>query len=165
MISMELYSPEEQNLYNPAYIGVILYQAIREHQRHNEAGLHCALAYLIVPLALSSRYSSNLPTSITTPISGWVADQEGELIGYSDSVNAYINIVNNAISFLMSRGVVVLSENGRYRIQNDQMSQLPTFVKHNVVFRKSFQSAGFLGRWFSRASSVESVFAYFGIKP
>lgn len=165
MIAEEIYSFEEQNLYNPAYIGAILYQAIRQYQLKNEAGLHCSLAYLIAPLAVSPRYSSNLPSAITSPIAGWVADHEGELIGFSESVGAYIDIVNSAITFLLGHGAIALGEDGRFCIANDHMAQLPSLVKHNSVFKKSFQSAGFLGRWFSAASSVESIYAYFGVKP
>jgi hypothetical protein len=165
MIYEEMYSSEEQNLYNPAYIGVILYQSIREYQKKNEAGLHCALAYLIAPLALSPRYSSNLPSTITTPIAGWVAEQEGVLIGFSESVGAYIDIVNSAIAFLLDHSAIVLGEDGRYHMPNDQMALLPALVNRNPVFKKNFQSAGFLGRWFAGASSVESIYAFFGVKP
>ena len=165
MISATAYSSEENNLYNPAYIGAILYQSIREHQAQNEAGLHCTLVYLIIPLALSPRYSLKLPKTITTPIAGWVAEYEGELIGLAESAAAYIDFVNSAIAFLLDYEAVILSDEGRYSIPNDKMAKMPTFVNHNMILKQSFLSAGFLGRWFAAASSVESIFAHFGVKP
>lgn len=159
------YSSEEKNLYNSAYIGAILYQAIREHQNQNKTGLHCTLVYLIIPLALSPRYSLKLPKGITTPIASWVTENEFELISFAESATAYIDIVNSAIAFLLDHGAVILNENGRYIIPNDKMAKMPTIVKNNLRFKQSFLSAGFLGRWFAIASSVESIYTLLGVKP
>ena len=79
-------SKEEVNLYNPAYVGVILYQSIRQCSENNQKGLHCSLLYLIAPLALCARYSSVLPASVSTPIAGWASDCEGSLVGFANSV-------------------------------------------------------------------------------
>jgi hypothetical protein len=160
-----LLSPEEQNLYNPAYVGVILYHAIRECQAKNDIGLHCALTYLVAPLALSRGYSSLLPSTILTPIAGWAAEAEGHLVGFSESVSSYIEIVNSAIAYLLEREAVVLAEDGFYRVDNDQIPQLPAMINNNTIFKNSYQSAGFLGRWFASASSVEIIYTHFGVAP
>ncbi len=165
MILTAAYSSEESNLYNPAYIGVILYQAIREHQAQNGIGLHCTLPYLVIPLALPPCYSLMLPKTISTPIAGWTAGHEGELIGFADSATAYIDIVNSAITFLLEHEAVILSEDGRYSIPNDKIAKMPAFITHNPIFKKNFMAAGFLGRWFAVASSVESIYTHFGVKP
>lgn len=158
-------SSEELNLYNPAYVGTILYQAIRECLTKNSRGLHCSLVYLIAPLALSHRYSSTLPASVSTPIAGWTADYEGNLIGFASSVRAYIDVVNLAISFLLEHGAVNLSDDGHFIIQNDAIPKMPALINKNHSFKKAFASAGFLGRWFGQSSSIENIYAYFGVKP
>jgi hypothetical protein len=165
MISSITYSSEEKNLFNPAYVGLILYQAIREYQIKNSTGLHCSLAYLILPLALSPRYSLKLPKIISTPIAGWSVEHEGELIGFAESARAYLDIVNSAIIFLLEHGAISLSEEGEYSIQNDKIAKMPKFVVNNKIFKNSFLSAGFLGRWFATASSVESIYTHLGVKP
>jgi hypothetical protein len=165
MFFTKTYSSEENNLYNPAYVGAILYQCIRHHQTQSGAGLHCTLPYLVIPLALSPRYSLILPKTITTPIAGWTNGHEGELIGFADSASAYIDIVNSAIIFLLEHEAIILGEEGRYTIPIDKMAKMPAFVAHNSIFKQSFSSAGFLGRWFATASSVESIYTHFGVKP
>ncbi|MBN0989360.1 three component ABC system middle component [Amphritea pacifica] len=159
------YSLEERNLFNPAYVGTILYQSIRECQRHNEQGLHCALPYLVAPLAISPQYSKRLPSNITTPIAGWVSHQEGALIGFSSAIKAYVDIVDAAMIFLIDHGAVALRDNGYYFLPNDRMAKLPALVNRDKTFKESFLSAGFLGRWFGHAASVESIYAQFGVKP
>lgn len=161
----KILSQEELNLYNPAYIGAILYHSIREYQNNKSKGLHCALAYILIPLAVSNRYSQILPKTASTPIAGWVADHEGNLIGFSDSVNSFIDIVNSAIVFLLERKAVDLSQDGFFSIVVDHIPRSPALVNNNRFFKHAFLSGGFVGRWFSGVSSVETIYAHLGVKP
>ena len=158
-------SKDEANLYNPAYVGTVLYQAIRECSSKNQQGLHCALVFFIAPLALSSHYSSILPASISTPLAGWASDSEGHLVGFANSVSAYIDVVNLAIVFLFEQGAIFLSEDGFFLIDSEAMPKMPAMVNNNKTFKNAFLSAGFLGRWFGQFSSVESIYTHLGVMP
>lgn len=158
-------SKEEANLYNPAYVGVVLYQAIRECSEKNQKGLHCSLLYLIAPLALCRRYSSVLPASVSTPLAGWVSAFEGHLVGFSNSVSAYIDVVDMAILFLIEQEAITLSENGFFLINNGSLPKLPAMVNKNEAFKKAYLGAGFLGRWFGQSPSVEGIYTHFGVMP
>ncbi|EJL6847499.1 hypothetical protein NMS92_001913 [Vibrio cholerae] len=164
IIESEL-SKEEANLYNPAYVGVVLYQAIRECSEKNQQGLHCSLLYLIAPLALSARYSSILPATVSTPLAGWTANFEGHIVGFANSVNAYIDVVNMAILFLLEKEAISLSENGFFLIKSEAMPKLPAMVNRNEAFKRAFLGAGFLGRWFGQYPSVEGIYTHFGVMP
>ncbi|BCE02104.1 three component ABC system middle component [Marinicellulosiphila megalodicopiae] len=159
------FSSEEQNLFNPAYVGTILYHAIRECQTKNSKGLHCSLPYLLVPLALSNRYSQILPKHITTPLAGWFSDNEGTLVGFPSSVNAFIDITNTALYFLLNNGAIILEADGFLNIVDDRLAKNPSKVKNNSEFKHGFQSAGFLGRWFSCAGSAEVIYSQLGVTP
>ncbi|MBO2566039.1 three component ABC system middle component [Shewanella algae] len=164
IIESEL-SKEEANLYNPAYVGVILYQAIRECSKQNQQGLHCSLLYLIAPLSLSGCYSSVLPATVSTPLAGWAADFEGHLVGFANSVSAYIDVVNMAIVFLLEKEAISLSENGFFLINNETLPKLPAMVNKNEAFKRAFLGAGFLGRWFGQSPSVEAIYTHLGVMP
>lgn len=161
----EHYSFEEINLYNPAYVGVVLYQAIREYQAKRGSGFHCGLIYIAGPMSLSPRYSRILPTTVATPIAGWASEHEGELIGFAGVVSAYADIVNSAIVFLLEHEAVLLDDEGRYFLSDTTLPQKPNYVIKDVRFKESFLAAGLLGRWFAEASTVESVYAQLGIRP
>lgn len=166
MIFMEKqYSPEEINLYNPAYVGAILYQSIREYEAMNSSGFHCGLTYIVVPMSISPRYSKILPQTVATPISGWVAEHEGELIGFANTVSSYADSVNSAIAFLLEHEVVLMDDGGRYFLSRIALPKKPSYVFNNKNFKNSFLAAGLLGRWFSGASNVESIYAQLGIRP
>lgn len=161
----EKYSPEEVNLYNPAYVGIVLYQAIREYQENSQSGFHCGLTYIVAPMSMSPRYSRILPASVATPIVGWVAEHEGELIGLASVVSAYADIVNSAIAFLLEHEAILLDDEGRYCLTSTTFPKRPNYVIKNTKFKDSFLAAGLLGRWFSEAPTVESVYAQLGIRP
>lgn len=161
----EKYSSEEVNLYNPAYVGVILYQAIREYQSKSKLGLHCGLIYLVAPMSLSTRYSKILPTTVTTPIASWVSEHEGELIGFVNAVSAYVDAVNSAIAFLLVHEAISIDGEGRFFLTDASYPQKPSYVMKNQKFKDSFLAAGLLGRWFSVISTVESIYAQLGIRP
>lgn len=159
------YSSEEINLYNPAYVGVVLYQSIREYEAMNPSGFHCGLTYIVAPMSISPRYSKILPATVATPVSGWVAEHEGELIGFANAVSSYADSVNSAIAFLLEHEAVLMDDEGRYFLSNIALPQKPSYVFKNKNFKDSFLAAGLLGRWFSGASNIESVYAQLGIRP
>ncbi|WP_299494503.1 three component ABC system middle component [uncultured Shewanella sp.] len=159
------YSPEEINLYNPSYVGVVLYQAIREYQAKSPSGFHCGLTYIVVPMSISPRYSKILPVTVATPLAGWVSEHEGELIGFAGVVSAYADIVNSAIAFLLEHQAILMDDDGRYFLTEITFPQKPNYVVKDAKFKDSFLAAGLLGRWFSEASTVESVYAQLGIRP
>ena len=165
MILDSEFSKEEANLYNPAYVGVVLYQAIRGCSEKNQKGLHCSLLYLIAPLALCGRYSSVLPASVSTPLAGWASDYEGHLVGFANSVSAYIDVVTMAIVFLLEQKAISLSENGFFLINNETMPKSPAMVNKNKAFKKAYLGAGFLGRWFGQSPSIEGIYTHLGVMP
>lgn len=165
MFSEEFYSKVELNLYNPAFCGLLLVVSIREYQEKNANGMHCTLPYLLLPMALNKALASNLPRSITTPIAGWIAGHEGEIIGLSESVTAFIEIVESGLAFLLSKNIIYLSEEGCFYILDDKLPKTSTLQKYNKSLTSIIKSASFLGRWFASSSSVSGVYAQLGMRP
>lgn len=80
-------------------------------------------------------------------------------------VSAYVDIVNSAIAFLLEHKAVLLDDEGRYYLTDIRFPKKPSYAMNNAKFKDSFLAAGLLGRWFSVASTVESVYAQLGIRP
>lgn len=159
------FSQEESNLFNSAYVSPLLYQSIREYQSKLDSGMHCGLLYLIAPLSLSKRYMDVLPQNTTSSISKWTSQHEGELSGFPSAINAYADIVNSAIAFLLEKELVELDDSGLFHISTvTYIPKLPSHIRNNVIYYNNYRSAGFLGRWFA-CSSPEKVYAQFGVKP
>jgi hypothetical protein len=161
----ELLTQEEINLYNPAYIAFIFLASLRSFHEFNMQGMHCTLPYVIVPMSLSPNIAANLPSTYRTPISSWVADQGGELSGFSTIASAYVPIVNSAVQFLLERKIIQLTEDAHYRIENDELAKSPSLFNKSESMKQAFQAAKFIGKWFAHSSTVETIYAQLGIRP
>ncbi|MGI0118266.1 three component ABC system middle component [Zooshikella sp. RANM57] len=164
ILTNDMYSQEEFNLYNPAYAGVVLYQAIREYQTKSSKPFHCTLKYLVAPLSLSPKYLRLLPSKTVTSVIGWVAENQGELINFSKTASAYIGIVNSAAIFLLKYKLLLLDQKGYYSLTDISLPKKPKYVKCNPDFNQCYLAAGFLGRWFSEIT-VEAVYIHLGVRP
>lgn len=165
MLDQLHYSEEELNLYNPAFTGFILYSSIREFQSYRPEGMHVALPFIVLPMSLNQLVSTNLPSTYRTPIAAWVASNEGLLTDFPDQAVAYMNIVRTSLGFLLDRSLLFLSEDGRLTIGENNLVNAPGFFRKSSDMNTGLRASKFLGRWFSHAPSVETVFAQLGVRP
>lgn len=161
----EQYTQEEINLYNPAYCAALLFESMREYEALSGNGMHCSFPFLVIPMCTNPQVSGYLPAGISTPIAGWVADNEGVLVGFPASVTAFIQIVESALSFLIEKKAIELSVDGQFIVTDDKLAKKPSFITKNNDFNNAYRTAGMLGRWFASAASVEGVFTQLGVKP
>lgn len=165
MMLSEKYSQEEINLYNPAFCATLLFESIREYQSISDKGMHCSLPYLVIPMCVNPQISSFLPNTISTPVAGWVANNEGVLVEFAASATSFILIVDSAINFLIEKRAIDINEAGLFLITDDKVAKKATLISKNTDLNNAYRAAGMLGRWFASASSVESVFAQLGVRP
>jgi len=165
MLDKLRFSEEELSLYNPAFTGFILYSAIREYQSYHPDGMHVALAFIVLPMSLNQLISTNLPSTYRTPIAAWVASNEGLLADFPDQAEAYISIVRSSLGFLLDRGLLCLCDEGRLTIGQHNLVNNPGFFRQSADMSNGLRASKFLGRWFSHAPSVETVFAQLGVRP
>jgi len=165
MLDQAHYSEEEIGLFNPAYTGFILHSSIREFVGFKPNGMHCALSFVTIPMAMNQLIASKLPKTYKTPIASWVASSEGLLSDFAEQAESYNPIVRSAISFLLDRGLLSVNDSGYFLLGENEL------VKNPALFRKSSDMSGalstsrFLGKWFSHAPSTETIFAQLGIRP
>lgn len=160
------FSQEESNLYNPAYVGTLLYQSIREYKEKRQEGMHCGLVYLIAPLCLYQTYAEILPKRKTFSVFAWAKKYEGQLSDFPDTVNAYVDIVNSALIFLIHQKVLSLTEDGVLLIMNDSfLPKKPAYILNNITFHRHYLSAGLLGRWFAETETPDGIYRQLGVRP
>ena len=165
MISTELLTQEEINLYNPAYVGFLFLASLRAYSEFKEQGMHCALPYVVLSMSLSPRIAANLPSTYRTPIASWVAEQGGELADFPAMASACIPIVDTAAVFLLDKRLIRLTEVGNYVVANDNLAKSPSLFKKSSSMKQALHAANFLGKWFAHSSTVETIYAQLGIRP
>ncbi|MBC3476557.1 three component ABC system middle component [Pseudomonas taiwanensis] len=161
----EILTQEEINLYNPAYIGFLFLASLRAYCEVNAQGMHCALPYVVVPMALSPRIADSLPATYRTPIASWVAQQGGELSDFSEMATACIPIVNAATLFMLDRKVIQLTQDAHYLVAQDDLARTSSLFNKSDSMKKALKAANFIGKWFAHSSTVETIYAQLGIRP
>lgn len=165
MLDQLHYSEEELGLYNPAYTGFILHSSIYEFVSFKPEGMHCALPFVIVPMAMNQLIAHNLPKTYKTPIASWLASNEGLLSDFAEQANSYNPIVRAAISFLLDRGLLSINDNGCFLLGENELVKNPALFSKSNNMLDALRASRFLGKWFSHAPSTETIFAQLGIRP
>lgn len=165
MLDQTLYSEEELGLYNPAYTGFILYSSVTEYVSFKPDGMHCALPFITVPMAMNQLIASKLPTTFKTPIASWVASNEGLLSDFAEQADSYNSIVRAAISFLLERGLLSINDGGYFLLGENKLVKNPVLFSKSSDMSSALRASRFLGKWFSHAPSTETIFAQLGIRP
>lgn len=165
MLDSSLYSEEELGLFNPAYTGFILYSSINEFVEFNSDGMHCALPFIIIPMAMNQLIAFNLPISYRTPIASWVASNEGLLSGFSEHAESYNTIVYASVCFLLERDLLSINDSGCFLLGKKKLVKNPSLFSKSSDMSGALHASRFLGRWFSHAPSTETIFAQLGIRP
>lgn len=161
----EILTQEEINLYNPAYTGFLFLASLRACSEINTHGMHCALPYVVLPMALSPRIADSLPTTYRTPIASWVSEQGGELTDFSAMASACIPVVNASALFLLDRKIIQLTEHAHYLTAQDKLPKTPSLFNKSKSMKQALHAASFIGKWFAHSSTVETVYAQLGIRP
>lgn len=159
------YSDEEIGLYNPAYVGALLYISIREFCTIKDEGMHYAIPFVVIPLAMNSEIVTMLPPTITTPIASWVSVNEGVIYNLAEHARAFNPIVSTSIKFLLERNLLSINKEGNLILGDEQLPKSSSFYKASPFIKSNFRAASFLGRWLSHASDTETIFIHLGIRP
>ena len=165
MLNQSIYSDEELGLLNPAYTGFILYSLISEFIVFKQEGIHCAIPFIAIPMSINKTVSEKLPSTYKTPIGSWVASNEGVLVSLYEQAESYNPVVKSSISFLLDRELISINDNGHFLIENDNLVKSPALFKKSDDMKEALRASKFIGKWFSHAPSVETVFAQLGVRP
>jgi len=160
-----IYSEEEQALFNPAYTGFLLLTMIREYSSECETGMHCALPFLLLPMALNPTIATQLPNNKRSSLLAWITSHHGELSDFAELAKTYQPIVMTAITFLIEKSLLDLSDKGEFQLRATSLPKNPSLFSENVSMRSVMRTAGFLGRWFAHAPPVETLYSHLGVRP
>ncbi|MEQ3657819.1 MAG: three component ABC system middle component [Glaciecola sp.] len=165
MLNDSSFSDEELGLLNPAYVGFLLYSSLLEFEAFKKEGMNCALPFIAMPMAMNKQISTCLPTTVKTTIGAWVASNEGALASLHSQAESYNNVVKSSISFLLDRNVISICKNGNLRLENKSLVNNPVLFTKSADMKEALKASRMIGRWFSHAPSVETIFAQLGVRP
>ncbi|HDV5560839.1 TPA: hypothetical protein RI793_003473 [Vibrio cholerae] len=159
------YSDDELALYNPAYLGYLLYSSIREYNSASGRRFSSNLSFLVIPLSVNKIFYSRLPSKTTTSLDKWIGENDGYLVLFSKLAESFIPAVVDALEFLALNGLIDVDINGDINIINGNLPMTSALFNKSEDMKQSLRASKFLGKWFSFMESDVTVFAKFGVQP
>jgi hypothetical protein len=153
---------------NPAFLAILLHQAILSFERKDSQGMSYPLLMLVVPIIFYAPIRNRLPKDENSDMSQWVKDNPEVVLNFPNRVNQLIPYSKEAIIFAMQQDIIKISSEGNFLAQKKQL-----YIDKNLQWNFSPNSrtyqmktkAQFLGKWFAMSGSTEAIYRTLGIKP
>ncbi|MEP2781097.1 MAG: three component ABC system middle component [Pseudoruegeria sp.] len=157
---------EEANLFNPAFLGSLLYEQSKEYLKHTSLGLPLTYASLCISVVLHGPTRDRLPYSTVTSLYEWLQDNEDVQIGLAARVQGVQPYLKEALRFGLRKNILVLS-NGHSLIIGEVKAHFPAgFIRDTTAETKEIIDRNkFMARWFAKSGSEASVIAAWGLRP
>jgi hypothetical protein len=159
-------TPEEANLFNPALLGLLASEFIKEFSKAKEAPCPFALTFCALPVALHGKTRASLPATTVTSLYTWRERNPEALVGYAERAKSLRPAVQEAIRFCMDRNALEVATDGGLKLGKTPVAATKRFEDTLTLdARNCINATRLLGRWFARAGTTSTILAAWGIKP
>lgn len=165
MIAWKARAAEERHLLNPSFCALMLWEAARGYQSRAEAGIPIPLAFLVLPIVLHRETRGTLPRALATSLPVWLADYPLIRTRIVERTRALAPFTREALLFGGLHGLLSVRAEGVSSNTDWIQRVTPVLRSSSDEVRECGKKSGFLGKWFERAGSAETVMALFGVKP
>lgn len=161
------YPDELLNLYNPAYVGSVVYLAGRAFQAKSKRSVPIYFPFVIFPLIAVDSCRNRLPQK-TGKLSDWARQHGDALFDFPDRVVALRPFVSSSLIFLHSHSLVGRDAgdgNLRFSAHKSFKDSIDSLILSSEEVRDELDRAPIAGRLLAAETEVSSVLAIFGLKP
>lgn len=152
------------NLFNPAFLSMILRRAVDGYEKLSEEGMPFEMAFIVVPLVLHEHTRDTLPT-IATTMQTWIQENREVLIGFPRRAKEIVPFVREGLMFGVQRNVLTIEISGSLSPGAQKLVGVTQFQQLSDEVKNIYGKSEFIGRWLTQQSNVTTVFAMLGIKP
>jgi hypothetical protein len=157
---------EEANLFNPAFVGSLIYEFTKVFQNGKPDGT--PLTYLPIAFAVSlhGQTRNRLPASSVTSLYEWVQDNEDLLIGLNERIEGLLPYVREAIRFSLGQGSIRFCAGHNLQLGESRAHFSAQFIRETTPeVTEIISKSKFLARWFLKSGSESSILACWGVRP
>lgn len=153
---------EEEALFNPAFLALVIHRAVKEHEQRGGRGMSAVLSYLVPPLALHRATREGLPSVATSQMGEWIRANPLLIATLADRARALRPLVSSALCIALRYGALT-SEGDR--LFAGQLKRRTRDFPSSQDAEDCLRAAGFLGRWFAEQPDPVTVLALWGLRP
>jgi hypothetical protein len=156
---------EERSLFNPAFIGALV-AAGASGYRESGRNLPLMHAFVLVPLILYKQSRVALPRSLRTSLAAWVQEHPVARADVVARTRPMVPIVREGVLFGAIHGLLELGPDATLSPDRaaSQVLRL-TGDWRTAEIDDCLKKAAFVGRWFGRSGTPETVLILWGVRP
>lgn len=156
---------EERALLNPAFCGMLLWQASGGYATIANTGLAVEAAFLVLPLVLHRETREALPAAITTSLAVWLDQHPLIRARFPQRAQTLVPFSQEALLFGGLHGLLLFA-NGFVTPEAARRKVVNAVLKTGTdEVRACAKKAEFIGRWFAKAGTPATIMALMGVKP
>jgi hypothetical protein len=152
-------------LFNPAFCGWLLREAVEGYTSVKPAGLPLPIAFLILPVVLHRPTRGLVPGAVTTKLHVWLQEHPEVRVNFAERTKELAPFTREALLFLGVRGQLEVSDDGAVTVAGKLGRGKAGLLEHSEEMKESLSKAKFVGRWFASAGSPATVFQIWGVCP
>lgn len=162
MPTVDSFSREERNLYNPAFMAVLVTRAVQGFEQQNGTPCHVLLAVLAPVMALTPQLRAVLPSRINATTVNWIEREAAARVHLSQFAPHFGPIVKHGLAFGLNSDLLELVEGNLVRSTGRLRKSIGGDTEEVIELQKASQ---FIGRWLARAGDMRTVFTLMGVRP
>ena len=152
-------------LFNPAYCGWVLREAIEGYASVKPDGMPLPMTYLVLPVVLHRATRDLLPRGVATTLHGWLQERPELRINFADRTKELAPFTREAVLFLGVRGQLHVGDGGAVTVAGKLGRGKAALLDNSEEMKESLTKAKFVGRWFASAGEPATVFQMWGVCP
>lgn len=157
--------PEEANLFNPAFLGSLIYEFAKEHKKHKSEPAPMEFISLFLAIVLHAQTRRRLPHSTVTSLYEWLQDNEDSKIGFVQRIIGVLPYAKEALRFGISKDTLVLGIGHGIDLGSVKAHFTASFLRDTSLETKEIiDRTKFIARWFAKSGSEASIMGAWGIR-
>jgi hypothetical protein len=156
---------EEANLLNPAFCCAIVSSSIISFKDKDGAGMPLPLVHLLLPILLHKKTREALPPNTRTTLAAWTQENTDLRISFPFRVKSLKNYTQEAILFGIEQEWLKFQEDYSIDTTKDNRQTEKLLRKLKGEPRDCILRSRFLGKWFAKSGSTQTIMALWGVKP
>ncbi len=152
-------------LFNPAFCGWVLREAVEGYTLVRPGGMALPLAFLILPVVLHRPTRQLMPRAVTTKLHVWLQEHPEVKVAFAGRVGELAPFTREAILFLGAGGQLQVADDGTVTVAGKLGERKAALTESSRDIKESVTKAKFVGRWFATAGEPATVFQNWGVCP
>lgn len=157
---------EESFLFNPAFLGSLLTDFVREFSKAKGTPCPVTLAFIAVGVSLHRQTRQKLPGTTVTALYEWLQDHQDVLVDLSRRVRGLSPFLREALIFTLHQNTLRFDAGHGLATGAKKGHFTPSVLKASTVEMADIvERTRFLARWFAKSGSEASILAAWGLRP